>query len=61
MQRSPYLNANTYISPLVFSMDGFFGFNFQLSAYADVNLKFWDIKQYHNTQGLPSGTEANLL
>ena len=61
MQRSPYLNANTYVSPLVFSMDGFFGFNFQLSAYADVNLMFWDIKQYHNTQGLPSGTEANLL
>lgn len=61
MQRSPYLNANTYVSPLVFSIDGFFGLRFQLSPYADVNLKFWDERQFFNTQGLPSGLEDNLL
>ena len=61
MQRSPYLNANTYLCPLVFYIDGFFGLRFQLSAYSDVNLKFWDERQFYNTESIVSGLEDNLL
>jgi len=61
MQRSPYMNSNTYQYPVRFFIDGFFGLDFDLSPKAEVDLKFWDIKQQFNTQGLPSGMEDNLL
>lgn len=61
MQRSPYMNANTYQYPVHFSIDGFFGLEFDISPQAEVDLKFWDIKQQYNTTGLPSGCEDNML
>tara|TARA_R110000751_G_scaffold294312_3_gene402241 strand:+ start:304 stop:1188 length:885 start_codon:yes stop_codon:yes gene_type:complete len=60
MQRSPYMNANTYRSPIHFSIDGFFGLQFQISPYAEINLKFWAIKQQKNTHSLDGGMEATL-
>lgn len=61
MQRSPYMNANTYQYPVHFSIDGFFGFEFNISPKSEVDLKFWDIKQRLNTEGLHSGLEDNML
>ena len=61
MQRSPYMNFNTYVSPVRFAVDGFFGLDFQISPFADINLKFWDEKQVFQNDVLPTGVENNIL